>query len=230
VGAACLGDDCDDADPLLTTDCGGGGHFCGGDCSLRCLQIGAYCDPWCSCYTPIVVDTAGDGFRLTGGAAGVDFDIDGDPATPNRLGWTEAGSDDAWLVLDRDGNGRIDDGAELFGDHTPQPPTSDPNGFLALAVYDQPAQGGNADGVIDGRDAVFAALRLWRDENHNGVSEAGELHPLPALGVARIELAYKLAKRHDRYNNVFRYRAKVYGADGRHLGRWAYDVFLAPPR
>jgi hypothetical protein len=160
----------------------------------------------------------------------VNFDIDGDAATLNRLGWTEAGGDDAWLALDRDGNGTIDSGAELFGDLTPQPASSDPNGFAALAEFDKPASGGNGNGAVEAGDAIYNSLRLWVDANHNGVSEAAELRTLPALGVAGIKLDYKTSRRRDRYNNVFRYRAEVYGAGGTRLGRWAYDVFLAPPR
>jgi hypothetical protein len=230
VGAECIGDDCDDSDPNVTT-CGGGtaGH-CGGDCAPRCAEVQAYCDTNCECYTPIIIDTAGDGFHLTNGAGGVNFDIDNNLSTLNRLGWTETGSDDAWLVLDRNGNGMIDNGAELFGDRSPQPFSTDANGFLALAEFDRTINGGNGDGVIDSHDTIFNSLRLWTDTNHNGVSEAGELHTLPSMGVGRIDLAYKKSMRRDRYNNVFRYRAKVYGTDGAQLGRWAYDVFLAPPR
>ena len=192
--------------------------------------MGAYCDPWCHCYTPVLVDTAGDGFRLTGGQEGVNFDIDGNSRTLNRLAWTEAGSDDAWLALDRDGNGRIDDGTELFGDRSPRPLSGDPNGFLALAEYDRPANGGDGDGAIGVNDSIYSSLRLWADANHNGLSEPEELHTLLSRGVARIELGYEVSKRRDRHGNVFRYRAKVYGVGGVHLGRWAYDVFLAPPR
>lgn len=175
--------------------------------------------------TPILIDIAGDGFDLSDEFGGVDFDITA-TGVPMHLAWTKADTDDAWLVLDRDGNGRIDNGKELFGNFTPQPRTGEPNGFLALAKFDKPGDGGNGDGRIDAKDAVFAQLRLWQDTNHDGVSAPGELRTLRAMGVAGLGLNYAESRRTDAYGNQFRYRGLVQSVPGAPVGRVAYDVLL----
>ncbi|HET9364774.1 MAG TPA: hypothetical protein VFP71_07225, partial [Candidatus Angelobacter sp.] len=178
------------------------------------------------CASPIIIDTSGNGYHLTNASNGVLFDIAG-TGTPMRLGWTQPGSGNAFLVLPQ-ADGSVSTGQQLFGNFTPQPPSATPNGYAALAVYDQPDHGGNSDGVIDQKDEIFSSLRLWLDENHDGVCQPGELHRLPDLGVFSISLNYSLSHRVDGFGNVFRYRADVNsGVSGQaDVGRKAFDVFL----
>lgn len=194
-------------------------------------ENGIWSFEWCGCVpynTPIVIDVSGNGFDLSSSASGVAFNLN-NVGGREKIAWTTLGSDDAWLALDRNQNGIIDDGTELFGDVTSQAPVQggeSKNGFRALADFDKAANGGNDDGQIDQADVVFSSLRLWQDINHNGISEPNELHPLFALALAAIELDYRSSKRTDRHGNRFNFRAKVKAARTGDLGRWAWDVLL----
>ncbi|MGH8106344.1 MAG: calcium-binding protein, partial [Arenimonas sp.] len=126
---------------------------------------------------------SGNGVNLTGAAGGVLFDLVGN-GTPERFSWTSAGSDDAWLALDRNGNGRIDNGTELFGaDTIMSNGQRASSGFEALADLDS-----NHDGIFNSADAQFANVRIWRDLNQDGVSQANELFTLEQAGVVSINL------------------------------------------
>lgn len=216
------------------------------DCDDTNSAINPGITPWCDvpidadnncdgqpdytqCESPIVVDVAGNGFRLTNKTDGVRFDLNGD-GTPEALAWTAIGSDDAWLAVDRNGNGRIDNGGELFGNWTPQPPTTAPNGFIALMVFDGPGAGGNSNGWFDRGDAAFPSVVLWHDIDHDGISQAAELRTLAAVGIDRISLDYRQSARVDQWGNAFRYRARVIDQRHRDVGQWAYDVFLGAGR
>ncbi len=191
----------------------------------HCINATQGCFPACdySC-TPIVLDPFDDGFHLTGFSEGVKFRV-----APNgpllQMSWTDPRWRDGWLVLDRNGNGTIDDLTELFGNMTPQPSGASPNGFRALAVFDDPANGGNGSGFIDPGDSVYTHLRVWIDGNHDGVSEPEELHTLQDVGIFRISLHYTPLQHKDPEGNTFRYRAKVWDATDQGHDT-CYDVFL----
>lgn len=206
---------------------------CSSGCCVDFICSDHYvCDPGsCSCEfaSPIIIDTTGEGFRLTSAESGVDFDILGD-GKPSRIAWTAPSSGNAFLALDRNHNGKIDSGKELFGNLTDQPPSKHPNGFLALAEFDKPENGGNGDGIIDARDDVFSHLLLWIDENHDGISQPNELHTLPELGVYSINLRYRDDRSYyDAYGNWFHYQSALNPnpQDGESKdGRFIYDVFF----
>lgn len=200
---------------------------CGDDYNCNgiqdCNEISAVCSN-----SPIVIDVSGNGFLLTDRSQGVRFDLDRD-GRREQLPWTDRNGDDVWLTLDRNGNGLVDDGGELFGNYTPQPPSQDRNGFLALAVFDGRVAGGNGDGWIDQADPVFQRLRLWRDSNHDGVSQPVELRSLGTVGVRRIALQFREFLRVDQFGNWFRFGARIFDGRNRDIGAWAFDVFLDYP-
>jgi hypothetical protein len=123
------------------------------------------------------------------------------------------GQTPAWLSLDRDGDGLITSGRELFGNHT-FPESS--NGFDALARTAMATNGGVKRGSVSSDDPVYAQLRLWTDRNHNGMSEPSELRPASEI-VSDIGLGSYASDRQDRFGNLYIYEgwAAVRTARGR---------------
>jgi hypothetical protein len=132
--------------------------------------------------SPLILDLDGDGIEITQHTGAITFDHD---ANGIETGTAWAGADDGLLVLDRDGNGDIDSGRELFGNNTLLANGQKAaDGYAALRELDA-----NADGVLDASDAAFANLRVWRDLDQDGNSDAGELFSLAELGVSQIGLS-----------------------------------------
>jgi hypothetical protein len=200
--------------------CGGGGPNCSG--------------------TPIVLDTSHHGFAFSDPTKGhfVTFDLSGNGINM-KMSWPIPGSGNAWLVYDRDGDGVIKDGTELFGNFSPHSSwvpgmsKNEANGFVALGWYDQPAQGGNGDDIIDSDDAVWSKLRLWIDThcylnpNDPCKSKPWELHTPDSLGIHSISVIYEYdPNKIDEIGNWFKLYSYVNpdiasgprGKDHRHLG------------
>jgi len=230
--------------------------YCGATCSyswdfVSCQWVKANYPP----PSPIVVDTAKTGFSFSDPNKGqyVTFDIQGD-GKPLKLSWPVEGSGNAWLVYDRDGDGVIKDGTELFGNFTPHsdggvPNHPNPNGYLALAWYDQPAQGGHRDLILDKQDAVWQKLRLWIDGhcylNRDAPCQSypSELFTLESKGIFSISLVYEASFKTDAVGNRYKFTAVLnptahdvpidqHGHSCCELhkksqdGRPSYDVFL----
>src|SRR5712692_1054616 len=157
--------------------------------------------------SPIVLDLDRDGVETVPTAEGVPFDHYGD-GFRERSGWV--GSDDGLLVWDRNSNGRIDNGSELFGNRTP--PRGGglaANGFAALTSWDD-----NADGRIDASDVVWSSLRVWRDRNGDGMSTPDEVVFLSDLGITAINTAYVNSTTVDAQGNAHKQIGRFTKADG----------------
>jgi hypothetical protein len=134
---------------------------------------------WRAPIDPLVLDLDGDGLELKRASGSILFDHNAD-TIKTGTGWI--GADDGLLVRDLNGNGSIDSGRELFGIDTLKADGKNAlNGFDALADLDA-----NADGQLNTADLAWSTLQVWRDLDQDGVTDAGELSSLDALGISRI--------------------------------------------
>jgi hypothetical protein len=176
-----------------------------------------------SCYTPLVLSFDGapvtwiqdaiHGFDLSGGESAV-------------TDWPTART--PWLAIDRDGDGRIADGSELFGSMSPLASGGRAaNGFAALRELDD-----DGDGRLTPADPSFAKLLVWSDRAGDRASSAGELVPAAALGIVAIDLDYTVDARCDARRNCEVERASFRFRDAAGVERTGavVDVHLAPQR
>jgi hypothetical protein len=173
-------------------------------------------------------------YGLTPIEEGVRFDIDADGAR-EQVSWTERGSDVAFLALDRDGDGLIEDGRELIGPHMVPGARSAPNALMELA---RRAVNSEPRSDIDGANPLFPKLLLWHDANHNGFSEAGEIRRAQDV-LENIALGFHRHHRRDRHGNESRYRGFLHvrhesgrerimsAEDEARRRRWFFDACLA---
>ena len=169
--------------------------------------------------SPIVIDLDGNGVQTHAlNSRIVRFDLDNN-GFAERVGWTDG--IDGFLVRDIDGNGRIGNGGELFGNHTKlRNGQKAANGFEALKELDD-----NGDGKITRADKVWSELRVWQDRNQDAWSAKGELYTLDELGIAEIDTAYENSKRVDAAGNTHKQISSAAKQDGTRLS--VADVWFA---
>jgi EF hand len=190
---------------------GGGLNWNSQDCGYNNVELGG-------CASPILINPHSADYGLSGESDPVQFDLDAD-GMPDVASWTSRGSAVSFLAFDRNGNGVIDDGSELFGNHTRLPSGARAgNGFEVLAALDA-----NGDGVIDAADPIWTSLVLWADRNHDGRCTADELQAIANSPLTAIEIDYVVNGRRDQYGNFFRYKGT---AHLHNVPRPIYDVFF----
>ncbi|EEP0993008.1 calcium-binding protein, partial [Salmonella enterica] len=157
--------------------------------------------------SPIIIDLDRDGVETISVEAGIFFDHDGNKFAEST-GWVSP--DDGLLVFDRDGNGQIDNGSELFGNNTPQADgTNASNGYNALKEYDD-----NNDGVLDENDVIWNQLQVWQDKNSNGIVDESELLTMKQAGIASINTTYKNSSTTDSQGNLHKQTGSITYTDG----------------
>jgi hypothetical protein len=157
-----------------------------------------------SLISPVAIDFSGKGKleHIHVSQTNVNFDLNND-GVAERTGWLGASA--GFVTLDRNGNGKIDNGSELFGNHTVNVNGKlAQNGFEALAALDT-----NKDGLISKQDKQFASLKIWRDSNGNGVSEANELKSFAESGVSELNLNFSVNRAELAQGNAFDLSNKV---------------------
>ena len=170
------------------------------------------------CTSPLILNLGEGPYRLSGVDDPVNFDINAD-GIPNRITWTARDSAMAFLAIDRNGDGVIDRGSELFGNwSTLASGARASNGFDALRELDT-----NSDGLVNSLDRAWGGLLLWTDADHDGVSRPVELQRIDGSAVEAVATNYHWTGRRDPHGNFLGYEGLAHLDSGR---RALYDVFF----
>ncbi|AXG45328.1 hypothetical protein GPY51_23000 [Photorhabdus laumondii subsp. laumondii] len=157
--------------------------------------------------TPLIIDLTGDGIITIAENGSIYFDHDNDGIVESS-GWIEANN--AFLVWDKNGDGKINNGNELFGNNSIlKNGVKSVNGFAALADLDD-----NFDGIFDQNDSLWNSLELWIDANKDGITDDGELYKLSESGISAINLTYKENGFKDINGNIHGFESSVLWNNG----------------
>lgn len=217
----------------ITKTCRCGGSSCA-ETSVPCSTDSECCDNHCSMVqgtcnddtTPILISLQNGGdLMLTNPEDGVWFDMFADGRSV-RIAWTTANTEVGFLALDRNSNGLVDDGSELFGNYTPLSSGGNAaNGFEALVDLDGGAD--VSDGALTSTDPGFSQLRLWIDRNHDAYSQPEELLEMQEAGIVKIFTAYQPRRRvDDNFNRYILRGEAVISRNGRERELRIWDVIL----
>lgn len=205
------------------------GWACDGGPQCMCEMNGGWWDTWNNLCAnePIVISLTprNDKIRLSAPEDGAFFDATG-RGTKQKMSWILPRSSIGFLVLDRNGNGSIDDGTEWFGNNTPMSDGSKAaHGFVALRDLDG---GDESDGAVTPDDPWYWRLRVWVDANRNGLSERSELIPLNSAGITALSTKFETSDWIDANGNVYPYAAAVTyrRPNGRPTKGTMYDAVL----
>jgi len=181
-------------------------------------------------YSPIVLNFAGNAAVPTKdfSSSGVKFDLDAD-GTSEKVGWINARSSAGFLAFDRNNNGKIDNGTELFGEATKlNSGKKATDGYVALQELDA-----NSDGFVDAKDQAFGKLSVWFDRNLNGKTEGGELVSLKDSKVTKIsvkasEVQDPAKRAKSAFDNDHKFESKFWGPSVCGTdGCSSYDIFFS---
>jgi hypothetical protein len=203
----------------------GGSFCCAGEDQCNGTSGATWVASTCTCQTsPLIVVMAGgmDG-AMTSAERGAPFTMI-QRAGPAQWAWPQASQRRVgWLARDRDGDGRIGGGSELYGGATPHsvPPGQPRHGFTALAEEDS-----NGDGLVTSEDANYLDINIWFDGNGDGESQSHELVSLQSLGIIQLSTRYQTISKTDQHGNRFEYQSNAIQQAGRHMRfLTVYDVY-----